>query len=265
MDVTERDSPGLDFTSAASSRVYNYALGGKDNFAKDRQLAADMAAACAVTRKLPRENRKFMRRAVRFMLDAGVRQFIDIGCGLPGRGNVHDVVHAVDPQASVVYVDSDPVAVVHYQSLLHADPTATVIRADARKPTEVLGHPEVTALIDFDRPVGVLIVATLHLVTDEEDPDAIAAAFRAAMAPGSYLALCDLASDNLTDTDWAVFHELTDKHGIVAVYRCSDRLKEFFGDLELVEPGLVNAPEWRPDREHEPPSGWLLAAVARKR
>ncbi|GAA4154945.1 SAM-dependent methyltransferase [Actinomadura keratinilytica] len=256
--------PGARFDAPASSRITDFSLGGKDNYGPDRETALKAFEALPAARLLPRENRKFMRRAVRFLLAAGVRQFLDVGCGLPGKGNVHEVVHGVDPAATVVYIDNDPVAVVHFQALLHAVPTATAVCADARDPASILTHPEVTALIDFARPVGVLMCCVLSHFADPRRAHSSAAAFRAAMAPGSHLAVSDFTDEALTDRERAVSAELMRESGIPLAFRPRDCLAAYFDGLELVEPGLVPAPEWRPDRPYERPTGWLLAGVARK-
>ncbi|MFD0691695.1 SAM-dependent methyltransferase [Actinomadura fibrosa] len=248
----------------AASRIYDFSLGGKDNYGADREVAMEAFGSFPAARHLPRENRKFMRRALRSMLAAGLRQFIDVGCGLPGKGNVHEVVHGTDPDGRVVYVDIDPVCVVHYQALLHAVPGATAVRGDVRRPAGILGAPEVTALIDFGRPIGVLMTAVLDLVLDEDDPHASVAAFRDAMAPGSHLAICDFAEEGLTPEERAVRDRMIAENGVVVTFRPRARLEAFFDGLELLEPGLVPAPEWRPDRPHEPATGWLLAGVGRK-
>jgi hypothetical protein len=262
--MTARDPHGL--SGPASSRIYDFSIGGKDNYTPDRELALLAFETFPAARLLPRENRKFMRRAVRFMLDEGVRQFVDVGCGLPGNGNVHEVVHGVDPTARVAYVDHDPVAVVHYQSLLHAVSNAIAVCADVRDPEGVLADPEITELIDFSRPVGVLMFAVLCHVPDADDPDAAVRAFRKAMAPGSMLALCDFTDDHLTPEERATADRLISDGatGVTLRFRSGERIAGYFEDLDLVEPGLVRAPEWRPDRPYEPPTGWLLGGVARK-
>ncbi|MBO2457447.1 SAM-dependent methyltransferase [Actinomadura violacea] len=251
-------------TGAALNRIYDYSLGGKDNYCADREIAIEVFGSFRAARLLPRENRKFLRRAVRHMLDAGVRQFLDVGCGLPGKGNVHEVVHARDPDGRVVYVDIDRVAVVHYQALLHAVPNAAAVHGDARKPHAVLADPEVTALIDLRRPIGVLMTATLDAILDEEDPDGVVRAFTEAMAPGSHLAICDFTGDAMTPQERALQDRIVAENGLVFTARPRSRITAFFDGLELVEPGLVPAPEWRPDRPHEPATGWLVAGVGRK-
>ncbi|MFI0349110.1 SAM-dependent methyltransferase [Actinomadura sp. 9N407] len=260
--MTTRDPHGL--TGPASSRIYDFSIGGKDNYTPDRDVALQAFESLPAARLLPRENRKFMRRAVRFLLDEGVRQFIDIGCGLPGNGNVHEVVHGTAPDAPVVYVDNDPVAIVHYQSRLHSVPAATAVHADAREPAAILKHPEVTGLIDFDRPVGVLMCSVLSHLLDEDDPAATARAFREAMAPGSRLALCDLTDENLTPEEAAIRDELVERTGVMITLRPRAYIAGYFDGLELADPGLVDAPDWRPDRAHEAATGWLIGGVARK-
>ncbi|MQY07725.1 SAM-dependent methyltransferase [Actinomadura macrotermitis] len=262
--MTERDRPAPGLSDAASARIYDYSLGGKDNYAADRDAALGALMAHPAARLLPRENRKFLRRAVRCLLDAGVRQFVDVGCGLPGKGNVHQVVHGVDPAGTVAYVDHDPVAVVHYRALLHAEPNAVAVQADARDPASVLGHPELTALIDFDRPVGVLMVSLLSLIPDEDDPGGVVRAFTSVLAPGGHLVVCDFTDEARTDHDRAAGAELMARTGITVAFRSRERLAGYFDGLELLEPGLVPAPDWRPDRPYEPATGWLLAGVGRK-
>ncbi|MFC4907124.1 SAM-dependent methyltransferase [Actinomadura gamaensis] len=262
--MAQHERPDHGLGRPAASRVYDFSLGGKDNYSKDRDVAIQAFERLDAARLLPRENRKFMRRAVRYLLDAGVRQFLDIGCGLPGRGNVHEVVHGVDPEATVVYVDHDPVAVVHYRALLHSVPTAAVVHADARDPASVLGDPQVTRLIDFDRPVGVLMIAMLDLIPDRDDPRAVVRAFRDRMAPGSHLVVCDFLDENLTDEERAIADDLVRRNGIVVTLRPRAFIADYFDGLQLVEPGLVYAPDWRPDRPYDPPTGWLLAGVGVK-
>ena len=249
---------------AASARILDFAIGGKDNYSADRKVAIETFESLPASRLLPRENRKFMRRAVRYLLDAGVRQFIDVGCGLPGKADLHEVVLGADPDARVVYVDVDPVSVVHFQALVHAVPGAAAIVADAREPRSILEHEDLVGLIDLDRPVAVLMISMLDLLLDEEDPEATVTAFKDVMAPGSHLVVCDFTDENLTAQERAIADRLMSEHGVVVTFRPRERIAGFFDGLELLEPGLVNAPEWRPDRAHEPPTGWLLAGIGRK-
>jgi O-methyltransferase involved in polyketide biosynthesis len=201
---------------------------------------------------------------VRFLLDAGIRQFIDVGCGLPTRKNVHDIVEANDPAARVLYVDHDPVVINHYQALLSSSSTATVILGDARRPQEILDHCRTTSLIDLDRPVAVLLVGLLHLIADEDDPAGIVARFRDAVAPGSHVVLSHMTGDDQDPKEVAQFVEMFETAREPMIMRSRERIRAFFDGLELVEPGLVDGPDWRPDRPYPKPSGWLVAGVGRK-
>ncbi|MCW2903302.1 MAG: hypothetical protein JWO67_5567 [Streptosporangiaceae bacterium] len=242
--------------------MYDYALGGKDNFAADRVVAEQMFKALSMKTLPTTENRRFMRRAVRFLLGQGIRQFLDIGCGLPGRGNVHDLAHKADPQARVVYVDYDPVAVNHYSAVLSADANATAIHADARQAGEILTHPDVIRLIDFDRPVGLLMISVLDVITDQ-DPAGIVATFRDAMAPGSHLALAHTTDEGKSPEEISAGHAALKP--IREQWRVRDRreITGFFDGFEILEPGIVSLPEWRPDRPYDTPSGWLLGGMGR--
>ncbi len=183
-----RPAPGIDTSVPNIARVYDYWLGGKDNFAADREAAKRQARAIPQLPWLARQNRDFLQRAVRFVASQGITQFLDIGSGLPTNQNVHEVVQQVNPGARVVYADIDPVVVSHAQALLSGRQTAA-IRADVCRPDDILGAPEVRRLIDFSQPVAVLILAVLHLIPDEADPAGSVARLRDAMAPGSYLVI----------------------------------------------------------------------------
>ncbi|GLZ04722.1 hypothetical protein Acsp03_21880 [Actinomadura sp. NBRC 104412] len=262
--MTDRYRYGLSLGRPTSTRILNYASGGKDNYSCDRATAMLLLTALPALYRLPGEIFRFKRRAVRFMLAQGVRQFIDVGCGLPGRINVHEIVHRADPAAPVVYVDADPMAVVHYRALVHGEPNTVAVDADPRDPRSVLEHPEVTGTIDFDRPVGVLMIMMLAQIRDEADPEGVVRAFRDAMAPGGLLALCELTDEAMTDEERLLCADLLRQVELVAEFRPRQRIAGFLDGLEPVEPGLVAAPEWRPDRPYEPPCGLALAAVARR-
>jgi S-adenosyl methyltransferase len=180
---------GVDTTKPNIARMYDYLLGGKDNFAADREIAEISLRIMPDSRKGPRSNRAFLRRVVRYLTAAaGIRQFLDLGSGLPTRGNVHEIAQEIAPTARVVYVDNDPVVLTHSRALLAGNHTA-VVTADIREPESILKHPAVRGLIDFDRPVGLLMFAILHHVNDTEDPGGIAATFREAMPSGSHLSV----------------------------------------------------------------------------
>jgi O-methyltransferase involved in polyketide biosynthesis len=244
--------------------MFDYALGGKDNYLVDREASESVRDALPTSLAAVHENRRFMRRAVRHLLAGGVRQFLDIGCGLPGRGNVHDLAHAVDPSAAVVYVDNDPVIVNHYQALLSSSCVAAALLADVRRPCDVLTAPATTKLIDFDRPVGILMTALLHYLGDEDDPASLVKTFVSAVPAGSHLVLSHYHPDGLSAEERATATELATTFGITMMGRSAEVIEALFGDLELVEPGLVPPTLWRPDRPRREPTGWLLAGVGRK-
>jgi hypothetical protein len=183
-----RPQPGIDVSIPNVARIYDYWLGGKDNFAADRDAADRQARAIPQLPWLARQNREFLRRVVRFLAGQGIEQFLDIGSGLPTNQNVHEVAQVVNPDARVVYADIDPVVVSHAQALLSGKQVAA-IRADLCRPQDILGAPEVGQLIDFSQPVAVLALAVLHLLPDEAGPVAAMARLRKAMAPGSYLVI----------------------------------------------------------------------------
>jgi hypothetical protein len=251
--VPDSDSatpPDFDSTTPHIARIYDYWLGGKDNFEADRK-AAELALAATPT-ILPgvTANRRFLGRAVRFMAaDGGVRQFLDIGTGIPTTSNTHEVAQAVDPDARVVYVDNDPVVLAHARALLTGKPgTTAYIDADARQTGPILA--EAAATLDFSQPVGVMLIAVLHCVPDEDKPGQIVADLLAACPPGSYLAITHPARDQV---DVAVKGEesLSKSMGMKVTFRTRAAVEGFFaaGHTELVEPGVVPVQEWRPTSE----------------
>lgn len=264
----ERSLPAFDPTTAADPRIYDYLIGGKDNFEVDRKVADQL-----VSKKRPIgrwqypavENRRFMERVVRYLMAAGVRQYIDIGCGFPtDKNNVHQIAHEIDPETRVVYVDYDPIVHIHYRTLLHGVPNTATFQADARRPKEILNHPDLTALIDFSRPVAILLLAILHHIPEEDDPEGVVAAYREALPPGGYLAISHMTSDGPPPNAVARFERVFDKVRESMTMRPRDRIRGFFGDLELVEPGLVDGADWHPDEDETPASNWLAGGVARK-
>lgn len=243
--------PGIDVTKPNIARVYDAFLGGKDNFAVDRavveltlQIAPDAAAGA-------KANRAFLRRAVKYLAaEAGITQFLDIGSGLPSRGNVHEIVHQANPAARVIYTDIDPVVSIHGQALLQKSRNARVVTADIRQPAGILDHPQVRDFIDFSRPVGLLMLAILHHLSDSEDPDGITAKFRDALAPGSYLAITSFRMPGPEHPEdaaatRAVEKLFNEKLG-TGRWRDHEEIRSWFGDWDVLEPGLVPVPEWRP-------------------
>jgi SAM-dependent methyltransferase len=243
-----RIPPVVDLTRAHDARVYDYLLGGSHNFAVDRALANQAIAAMPQVREIALANRSFLRRVVRACVRAGVRQFLDLGSGIPGSGNVHDVAQGIDPTCRVAYVDVDPVALAHGRLILAGSQGVALVNADLLDPSSVLHHPEVREVLDFDQPIAVLLLLVLHLVPDGHDPDGVLAEYRAALPEGSMLALTHPTPDQGTegfDEATRVFQErMTD----IAV-RGYDRFADFFTGFDLVEPGITTVDRWRPEHD----------------
>jgi hypothetical protein len=265
---------GVDPTVPSIARVYDVFLGGKDNFAVDREVAAAVSQIHPNGAAQGVINRAFLGRVVRFMVSQmGIRQFLDLGSGLPTQGNVHQIAHRVDPSVRVVYVDNDAMVLAHARALLADDKTTTVLTADIRDPAALLESAEVNALIDLSQPVGLLAFAILHHFLDEEHPTEIAATLRAAVPSGSLMALSHFynpGEDHPDAADEAVRVEqlFTNKLG-TGRFRTRPEVMSYFGDWELVEPGLVQPAEWRPDPDDPPVDKTLtyytvVGGVARK-
>jgi hypothetical protein len=230
--------------------VYDYLLGGKDHVAVDRAVAEKLLAVAPDARAVARANRRFQVDAVHHLAERGVRQFLDLGTGLPTSPSIHETVRKVSPACRVIYVDHDPVVRLHVQALLADAPGVAGIQADLRRPGDVLGDPHVTGLIDLDQPVCVLMVGVLHFVMDDEDPYGIVAAFRQRMAPGSYLvashALAESAPEAIAQLTMA-----TADSPAQARFRSHDEVLRLFDGFELIGPGLVPVQDWyvddRPD------------------
>ncbi len=256
----------IDLERPSGARVYDYFLGGAHNFAADRALAEAIASMSPDIGDTMRANRAFLRRAVRFLADAGVTQFLDIGSGIPTVGNVHEVAHAIDPAARVVYVDVDPVAVSHSRAMLADEPTTTVIEADARDTEAILTHPETRRLLDFDEPIAVLLLGVLHFVPDEDDPAGVVARLREALPTGSYTALVNVTHEN-QPPEVIEGQKLSSRTSTPIFLRSREELLAQFDGFTLLEPGLVPLPLWRPDPDAEavahPERFGALAGVGR--
>ncbi len=251
--LPDSEPPEIDITVAHPARIYDYWLGGKDNFAADREAAERSTHAVPQLPWFARENRSFLGRAVRFCAGEGVSQFLDIGAGLPTMESVHQVAERITADPHVVYVDHDPVVVTHSRALLAAKNTAAIL-GDVSRPDEILNDPEVTQLIDFTKPVGILLVAVLHFVPDELHPAESVARLRAAMAPGSFLVISHVEMlpgqmDGLTPQTEASreLGEARKRMPQDAPVRSREEIAAYFGDLQLVEPGLTEVWEWRPE------------------
>jgi hypothetical protein len=251
MSVPEVVPPGVDASRPSIARVYDCFLGGTDNYAVDREV---FARALAIAPDSPRgalANRAFLWRVVHYLAtEAGIRHFLDIGSGLPTRGNVHEAARHAVGSARVVYVDNDPVVVAHSRALLAGDPAVTAIAGDIRQPEEILASPPVRELTESGQPIALLLVAIVHHVNDEDGPADIAARLRRALPPGSYLAISHFCHPGSEYPEWAVAVAETERLLAETLgsgrWRSRQEILAYFGDLELVEPGLVPLAEWRP-------------------
>lgn len=267
MERPEWAPVGIDLDRPSAARVYDFYLGGFHNFAADREMGRQAVQMWPELPEIMRSNRGFLRRAVEFLVDAGVRQFLDLGSGIPTVGNVHEVAQRRAPDAKVVYVDNDPVAVEHSQAILAGDDRTEVVQADLRDPDAVLADPTVRGLLDLSRPTAVLMVAVLHFVPDEDDPAGLVARFRKAVPAGSYLALSHATAGERADRA-AEHRGLYQRTATPMTMRTREQVERLFDGWELVEPGLVYLPQWRPepgspelDRPERMPG---LAGVGRK-
>ncbi|MCC8243877.1 SAM-dependent methyltransferase [Saccharothrix luteola] len=260
------ERPDIDLTRPSAARVYDYYLGGAHNFAVDREMAEQAISMWPELPLIMQANRAFLRRAVQFCVSRGVTQFLDLGSGIPTVGNVHEVAREADPAARVVYVDNDPIAVTYSRTILGDDPQTTVVQEDLRHPDEVLADPVVARTLDFDQPVAVMMVAVLHFVQD--DPAKIIAAYRDAVPPGSYLVVSHATHDG-QDTQADDHTDLYRRRTATPMtMRSKPEVEALFEGYELVEPGVVHLPLWRPaspeDVDDHPERFAGLAAVGRK-
>ncbi|HEX6467823.1 MAG TPA: SAM-dependent methyltransferase [Streptosporangiaceae bacterium] len=272
MSDPDRVPPGIDPTKPNIARVYDYQLGGKDNYAVDREVGRQIQQLVPDAPTASKANRAFLQRVVRHLIvDAGIRQFVDIGSGLPTQGNVHEIAHAEHPGTRVVYVDNDPVVLVHARALLDTTDATKVITADLRSPEELLRNAELREFIDFDEPVGLLLIAILHHLNDGEAQRGTAR-LREALAPGSYMAISHFHNPGSAMPEEAALAVASEKLLMERLgsgrFRTGEEILALFGDFDLLEPGLVPLPLWRPDSP-EPPalvSGdhRLVGGVARK-
>jgi hypothetical protein len=251
----------------SSARIYDYFLGGKDNYPADRDAADQITAYLPNIREAAHINRAFVRRAVRYLvLEAGIRQLIDIGTGLPTMGNVHEVAMAANPATRVVYVDHDPVVLAHARDMLQGTPSAVIIGHDMRAPADILADPQLRQLVDFAEPVGVLFVSMLHFLSDTDDPAAIIGELLAPFPPGSHVALTHGTADAAPQVRAAarVYNAATTRMFV----RSRAEVLALVRELDIVEPGLVWTPEWHPEPGEQIPARpsdcYYYALVARK-
>ncbi|AOR30120.1 hypothetical protein BFF78_02665 [Streptomyces fodineus] len=255
----------IDTSKPHPARIYDYLLGGKDNYEVDQQAADQLAAVAPEVWISVRANRAFLHRAVRYVVDSGVRQILDIGTGLPTSPNVHEVAHEPAPDVRVAYVDNDPIVKAHADALLSRAGMTSIVLADLRDPQSIVDHPEVRRIIDFGRPVALFLVAVLHFIRDADEPERIVATLRDALPAGSFLVLSHATGDFADDRSEAaaVYNNATASMNL----RSRERVERFFDGFDLVEPGLSQVPFWRPDSTPPPGSEEIgfYGGVARKK
>jgi S-adenosyl methyltransferase len=256
---------GIDVTTPNPARMYDYMLGGDHNFAIDREYAKRAEQVLPGVREIAHANRAFLGRAVRWLVGAGIRQFLDIGSGIPTLGNVHEVAERAAPEIRVMYVDIDPVAVTHTRAILAGNPRVRVLREDLRSPRRILNHPDVTGLLDFSQPISVMLVSVLHFIPESDDPYAIVGEFRDAVVAGSYIAL---SHATLTPEQAKAFETIRQmsQSSVPLQFRTREQIARLLTGLDIVEPGIVPTAHWHPDPDEvdsEYQMG-MLAAVGRK-
>jgi hypothetical protein len=260
------EAPAFDTSVAHVARVYNYWLGGKDNFAADRAAAQQAMAAFPDIVHSARANRAFLRRAVTYLAGtAGIRQFLDIGTGIPSANNTHEVAQSVAAECRIVYVDNDPVVLAHARALLTSTPEGATayIDADLRDADQILAKAAET--LDFGEPVAIMLMAILQHLGDDHDPYGVVARLMAAVPAGSYLALSHPAKDIHAAEMAEMANRLNKTMAEKVTFRSRSEVTPFFAGLELLEPGMTNVPDWRPETAEEANSpAALWAGVARK-
>ena len=258
-DLTAEELPiaEIDTSRPHPARMYDYYIGGKNHFAADRVVADAALAHWPAGRIGLRENRRFLGRTVRYLAgEAGIRQFLDIGSGLPATANVHEIAQAVDPSCRVAYVDNDPMVMAHARALLSSTPQGRTayIQADLKSPLDILTSDSVRSVIDFNQPVALMLVAVLHFLGDEDKPETVLKTLLDALPPGSYLAASHITAEH-EPVGIAAGQRLYREAGIQMQIRDSYEFASLaFSDLELVPPGVVLVTEWRPDSKAPRPS-----------
>jgi hypothetical protein len=261
-DVCSPDVPN-------AGRMYDYWLGGYHNFETDRKAADWIQEKCPAVRSSTYANRGYLRRAVTFLLSQGIDQFLDLGSGIPTAGNVHEVAQAVNPAVHVVYVDVDPVAVAHGQAILQHNPQAAMIQADVGQPQQYLEHDETKRLMDWSKPAAILCLTVLHYILDDDRAYRVVRTLRDKLAPGSYMAISHMSYDGVQPETVESFENLGIKPNLSAKVRTRAEIAQFFEGFELLEPGVVHIPLWRPESPtdillDQPGQAMGLAGVGRK-
>jgi hypothetical protein len=257
----------VDFTVPNIARMYDYYLGGKDNYPKDRDAARLVLGAAPDVPLAALENREFLRHAMQFLVrEQGVRQFIDIGPGLPTQSNVHQLAHQHDPGAHVVYVDNDVAVLTHGRSLLNSVPGVTITLGDLREPGRILADPELRELIDFSAPVALCMTLVLHFLAADDDPYGVVAKLRDALCPGSFLLLSHVTGDGRESGTLNEIGDVYDNANAPLIMRTREQVAAFFNGFDLIEPGVVFLSQWRPTGEYYAQGGtrWGYCGVAKK-
>jgi hypothetical protein len=262
------DFADIDTKTASGARVYDYLLGGTDNYAIDRAAADQVEGILPGTKAMARNSRRFLERVVRYLAqDCGIRQFIDNGSGLPTQDNVHQIAQRLDPDSRVVYIDSDPIAVRHHKvSALAENKNTAFILSDARDTERILSHPDTRRLIDPGQPTAVLYFMFLHFIPDQDDPEGMVRGMMDRVPPGSYLAISHVVSDEARVRQQMTEVSLANTRGNFGRIRSREDVRAFFDGLEPVEPGLVDIRDWRPDGpgEEQADRWFVFGGVARK-
>jgi SAM-dependent methyltransferase len=254
MERPEWAVPDIDLDRPSVSRVYDYLLGGSYNVQADRDFAEQVLKLAPEAAEAARANRAFLRRAVQALVEAGIRQFLDIGSGIPTRGNVHEIAQKYAPDSRVVYVDIDPIAVAHGTQILAGRPGTAAIQGDLRRPEAMLDNPRLREVLDFSRPIGVLLVAVVHFIPDTHDPAGAVARLRDAVTSGSHLVLSHAAWPPPASDDALRARDLYDQTRTSLILRTGDEIAAYLDGWPIMEPGVVTVAHWRPE-EGAPESG----------
>jgi hypothetical protein len=257
----------VDFSKPNVARMYDYYLGGKDNYPVDREAARLVLGAAPDVPLAALESREFLKRAMQFLMrDQGIRQFVDIGPGLPTQSNVHQLARQYDPSTHVVYVDNDAVVLTQSRSLLHGAPGVTVVPGDLREPGPILADPELRELIDFSQPVALCMTLVLHFLSPDDDPYGVVARFRDALCPGSFLVLSHVTGDGREPGAVTGIDDVYGNANAPLIMRTRHEVTAFFDGFELIEPGVVFLSQWRPTGEYYAQGGtrWGYCGLGKK-